>query len=66
MCLIDDRKNVVRSLNGVSYKSGVFDDENMVLRVRNDSSLVLWYLYDGQTLELNDGVGDYLIENELI
>ena len=40
MCLINDGKHVVGSLDGISYKSGVFDDENMVLRVRNDGSLV--------------------------
>lgn len=54
--LVDDRKHVVASGDAIRHKTSVLEYEDMVLRIRNDRSLVLRYLYHGQTLEVDDSV----------
>lgn len=56
MRLVDNRKHVVAASNAVRDQARILEHEDMVLRIRNDSSLVLRYLHHGQTLEVHDGV----------
>ena len=56
MSLVDDREHVVTSGEAIRHKTGVLENEDMVLRIRNDRGLVLRYLHHGQTLELDNGI----------
>jgi hypothetical protein len=57
MRLIDDRENVISSFYGKSHETRVLDNENMVLRIGNNSGLVLRDLNDSKTLEFNYRIG---------
>jgi hypothetical protein len=57
MRLIDDRENVISSFYGKSHETRVLDNENMVLRIGNNSGLVLRHLNDGKTLEFDYCIG---------
>ncbi len=56
MSLVDDREHVVTSSDAIRGKAGVLEHEDMVLRVRNDRSLILRYLHHGQTLKVDNGI----------
>lgn len=54
--LVYDREHVVTSVNAIRRKTGVLEHEDMVLRIRNDRGLVLRYLHDRQTLEVDNRI----------
>jgi hypothetical protein len=58
MGLIDDREDIIRAFNRQRDESAVLDNKDLVLRIGDDSSLVLGYLNDYNTKELNDRIGD--------
>jgi hypothetical protein len=56
MGLVDDREHVVAASDPIRDKARVFKHEDVILRIRNDRSLVLRHLHHGQTLERDDRV----------
>lgn len=58
MRLINNRKYIVGSFNGKSNEACILDYEDPVLRIRNDSCLILRYLNNCETIIFDDGVGN--------
>lgn len=60
MCLIDDRQDIVCALDRERDESCILNDEYMILRIRDDCSLVLRHLDHRETEKLDDCVRDWM------
>lgn len=58
MGLVDNRENVVSSLNSKTHKSSVLYHKYVILRIRYDCCLILRDLNHRQAQKFDDGVGN--------
>jgi len=57
MGLIDDCEYLEATVHGIGDETTILNDKDLVLGVRDDSSLVLRHLHASETLEFDHGVG---------
>lgn len=59
MCLVHHTQHAVGTSGAEGNEAAILDDEDAIVRVRDDSGLVLRDLNDDKTEERDDGIGNY-------